>query len=71
MNVSGVEDTGHSVHPHKHAPYFPDRVRRLVHLRDVEGKTFAAIAKEMGGTRMNACYAYHRWRDWVYKEKVQ
>ncbi len=49
-------------------PMSPNRVREIVRLHD-NGMTFDKIAKKLGGSRMNACVLYNRWRDWAYHEK--
>jgi transcriptional regulator len=45
-------------------PIFRDKVLTVVKMRD-NGATFAEIANTVGGTRMNACNAYRRWREWA------
>jgi hypothetical protein len=50
-------------------PMSPKRVREIVRLREDEKLTFDEIAKRLGGTRMNACTLYNRWRDWAHQEK--
>jgi hypothetical protein len=58
----------------KTAPVFPERVRRIVELRDVHGMTFDAISEtlstERAITKMGVCLAYNKWRSWVYAEGV-
>ena len=49
-------------------PMSPNRVREIVRLHDA-GETFDKIAKRLGGSRMNACKLYNRWRDWAHQEK--
>lgn len=53
---------GHSGH-FRAAPIFAEKVKLIVRMRD-SGSTYEAIAKIVGGTRMGACSAYKRWREW-------
>lgn len=49
------------------APIYPEKVLAVVRMR-LERKTFAEIADAIGGTRMNACNTYKRWKHWGLRE---
>ena len=46
-------------------PLFPEKVLEIARLRDDESLTFEEIAARVGGTRMNCCSLYNRWRVWT------
>ena len=56
----------------KTAPVYPDRVRRIVILRDIHKMTFdqisEALSTERPITKMGVWMAYDKWRDWAYTE---
>ena len=56
----------------KTSPGYPDRVRRIVVLRDVHKMTFDQISEALSVdrpvTKMGVYLAYAKWREWVHAE---
>lgn len=56
----------------KTAPLYPDKVRRIVELRDVHGMTYDQISEVLSKdepiTWMAVWQSYKKWRKWVYAE---
>lgn len=50
-------------------PVNPDRIRKIVKLRDEKGLSFLEIAKKLGDdppmTEQAIYFAYTRWADWA------
>ena len=49
-------------------PIFKDKVLTIVRMRELDKATFGQIAERVGGTRMNACNSFRRWREWGLRE---
>lgn len=48
-------------------PYFPEKVLAVVSMRR-RGYSYRDIGDALGCTRMNACLAFKRWKDWGDKQ---
>jgi hypothetical protein len=55
----------------RNRPVNPERIRKIVELREGKGWTFSKIAQNLGDippmTEQAVYLAYYRWGDWVKK----
>ena len=53
--------------PIRKGPVNPDKVLRIVWMREVENKRYRQIAEELGLSRQAPFLLHKRWRDWGLK----
>ena len=68
MTLSTTKRRGPPKGIYRSEPIFRDKVLTIVRMRELEHATFGEIAGVVGGTRMNACNSFRRWRDWGLRE---